>query len=325
MKKLRVHGCAIKVEAQYGVDSVPTAAANAVQLDESPWNAIEVKFLERNERPNVAGQDWGYNTGGAQPAGRYAEFSIVLPMRGAADYATIPDMDVVLQAAGFTRADAAPAANQRTWSPVGVNSQASSVTAYLWAGGYLFKVVGVRGSITFPALPARTVPITFKGMGLVLEDPVEAALPAFTYRNRAVKAPVVSNAALTLDTFAPRYHSVTFDMATEIVQLPRGNAAGGHAGYEIVDYRPTLKTSIDNPTLASFNPWALDASAAYFGWSLGLLAGAAFNRFSVLGPAAQIVGLSHGEKDKMATLELTLGLCRDDAAQATPPIRFVQT
>lgn len=324
MKKMRIYGCAAKEEANYGVDSVPTAAANAVQLEESPWNQLEIKFLERNERPNLAGQEYAAASG-AQPSGRFAEFSLTVALRGAADYATIPDMDVLLKAAGFLRSDGAPAANQRTWATMGVADVATSITVYLWAGGYLFKVVGVRGSVSWPMLPARIVPITFKGMGLVVDAPVEAAVPAMTYRNRAVKPPVVSNAALALNAFGPRHHSATFDTGTEVVGLPRGGFFGGHAGYEIVDFKPTLKCSIDNPALASFNPWALDAAGTLFPWQMDLLGGAAFNRFSMIGPAAQITGLSHGEKDKMATLEMTMGLCRDDAAPATAPIRIVQT
>ncbi|HEY0019047.1 MAG TPA: hypothetical protein VGC13_22285 [Longimicrobium sp.] len=322
--KLRLHGCAMKVEGQYGVDAGPTPAANAVQLDESPWNTIEVKFLEDNEHPNVAGLDMGAGGEAVAPGGRYAEFTVVLPLRGAADFATIPDMDVVLAAAGFTRSEGVPGANKRTWSSKSLADAGASVTAYLWAGGYLFKVVGVRGSVSWPAIPSRPVPITFKAWGLVREDPVDAALPAFTYRNRAVARPKVSGAPLTLNGFAPRCHSAAFDVANEVVALPRSGAEDGHDGYEIVDYTTTIKAVIDTPLAAAFNPWTLQRTTARFPWSFEMQNASPFNRFSILGPAGELKPLRPGDKDKMTTMDLTIGVCRD-IDQSTPPIRIVQS
>jgi len=329
MRLQRINACLGKLETEYGVDAAPVAATDGIQLDEFLWSTIDVDFLERNERPNLAGTDLGGASAG-QPMGRFVKFELTIALKGTATGAVAPEIDVPFQAAGLVRADDAPEEGQRTWSAPSIADQDTlpSATFYLEAGGLVYKSVGTRARLTSIAfVPARLVVVKFECFGLLSVAPVDGTLGAVTYPQRALKPPVAGSgtgAVLTLDGFGAHWHTATFDMGTELPSLPRGNAPGGHAGYALVDYDATLKAVIDVPASATLDLRAKEAAGDLFGWSLDLTPGAAaFNRWELIGPAAQISKLSHAEKDKMVTYDVTLDLRRDEDTPAVAPFRFV--
>ena len=219
-----------------------------------------------------------------------------------------------------------PGVGQRTWSLFNLGEEHETATAYIYAGLELFKVVGVVARLTgMPFLPGKMVTAAFECTGLLREDPVEATPAGLVYPQRAIQPPLVDQAALVLDGFSPRYHSATLDLATEVATLGLGGAPGGHDGYEIVDYKPTLKATIDAPSLAAFDPYALDKSAELFPWSLSMLRGAQYNRFTIEGGGARVAGVPHEAKAKRATIALPMELCSPDDTPLVSPLRLVQS
>ncbi|HEX8321034.1 hypothetical protein [Longimicrobium sp.] len=326
MRRTRLHGLLMRREALYGIDSGPTPLAHGVQLEESPWNTLEVDYLERNERDQAAGSGLG-STSGAQPSGRWAKFRAVIALKGAAAAADVPEIDVAFAACGLVRTDdATPGAEKRTWAPIAAGQEGESVTAYAYAGGLLYRIVGVRGKITNVQLTAAQIcRVTMEFNGLLAGDPEDAVLPAITYAQRALKPPVAGGGALSLNGYGPRWHSFAFDMGTELVALARGNAPGGHAGYGIVDYKPVVKAQIDvPPVLAAFNPWALERTAEVFPWSIAL-PGAQYNSWVIAGPAGQMAKAPPGERDKLAMVDVQIRVCGDDTDPAAAPFRLVQS
>ena len=53
MKRVRLTGLLIAMEALYGQDAAPVPATHGVQLEEHIWNSIETDYVERNLREKV--------------------------------------------------------------------------------------------------------------------------------------------------------------------------------------------------------------------------------------------------------------------------------
>lgn len=327
----RIHALLMKPETEYGVDSVPTAAVNGIQLEETLWNTVEIDYLERNIRETVSGgRGFGFGAG-AQPSGRFVKFTIKPVLKGSGAAAQLPEIAAPFGAAGLLPAEGVPAVGKRTWSPFSAigGAEPASYSCYMWTGKYLITATGVRARLTGIALVAgRIVLPSFECMGLLAAEPAVAALPVINYPQRAIRPPVVGRVPLLLNGYGPPFNTATFDMGTDLAALARGNAPDGIAGYDITDYKPTLKVSIDAPDVALFNPWALERLGTPFPWSvdIGEASGAApFNRWRLEGPAAQIVKVSPETQDKRQMVAMTMNLMEDPADPAAAPFSIVHS
>ncbi len=323
MKRVRLDGLLAKIEGVSGTDAVPVAGTDGVQLDERLWGTIETDHLEQNLRANATGSAGMGRHGGAQPAGRYAKVSLTVAMKGAGvAYAAgvRPEVDVLLRAAGFGAVfSGAAGTEQYAYTPIPDNHE--SATLYAYAAGTLFKLVGCHAKMTLSAIAARIGFAKFEVWGQLVEDPSDVALPAITYPRRAVLPPVAAAAALLLDGFGPAWKSFEFNMNTEIPNAPRGNAPGGHGGYEIVDYAPDFNVQIDSPTKAAFNPWTRQASGSEFAWSLAVGA-VKYNRWRVLGSNGRVTKVPPQDDNGFAMINLGIQ-CMNAAVSPFAPCQFI--
>jgi hypothetical protein len=312
MPRVRLTGLLAKPETVYGTDSLPVPGTDGIQLEEHIFSNIEVDHLEQNERKDVAGSRMGRHAS-ASPSGRFAKLTIAVAVKGAgAAYAEAvrPEMDVLLRICGFApTVDATADAESISYVPI--DELHESATLYAYTAGSLFKVVGCRGRlVSLPSVPARISVMRIEVMGLLLEDPIDAALPAIIYPGRAVKPPV-SDKVVTLDGFGAPSGSFTLEFNTELPAKPRGGTPGGHAGYDIMGYDPTAKVQIDSPNKAVWNPWAVHGAGALFPWSHNI-GDVQYNRLRVEGPAARILKIPHEDQNGHAMLGIQLAMHHAD-------------
>jgi hypothetical protein len=313
----RVGAVLVKPELVSGTDSVPTAAANGIELEDKIWSTIETDYLELNARESVPGK-MGYNKG-AQPSGRLAKLTLMVPFKGAgAAYSSVmrPEKEAVIKASGMINTDfhGVPDAGVERieYRPnVDGNTSTDSATCYVYAGGLLYKLTGVRGHLTeISLIPGRIVVGKYELIGLLPALPTEAVIPAISYPRFAVRPPPFAGATTTINGVGLSVASATLKLGTVVTPKARANATGGHAGYEITDVKPRLTVQIDRPSLAAFNPWVLRDSAAEMpvdlSWGVG--GTGAYNRISITAPAAAIEKIPQQEKDGLAMLDLDMRL-----------------
>jgi hypothetical protein len=307
MRRTRLTGLLVKTEAVYGTDAVPSPATDGIQLEEHLYNQIEDDYLEQNEREGVTGRRMGRH-GGAQPAGRFGKITAIVAVKGAGEaYAAgvRPEIDTLLRIAGHSAVVAGEAGSETlAYEPIDDNHE--SATVYAYSAGELFKLVGCQARITSGSLiAAQTGRITFEIFGQIVEHVSDAPLPAIVYPRRAVLPPVIKASALELNNVEPDFRSVTFNQNLELPARPRGNAPEGHAGYAIVDYDPQIVCQIDNPSKAVLDVRKLRHEAAEFPWSIRVGA-QPYNRFTIAGPAGQVINTPNVEQDKLAMLDVTI-------------------
>lgn len=322
MKRVKLTGLLAKIEAVYGVDSLPVAGTDGIQLEEHIWNQVETDYLERNLRENATGNRMGRH-GGAQPSGRFGKVTLSVALKGAGvAYAAAvrPELDVLLRICGLgATVTAAVGTEKIEYAPI--DSAHESATLYAYSAGTLYKMVGCRGRITGVSLTAGQISrVSIEVMGLVAGNPTDVALPAITYPRKAVKPPVLAAAAALLNAIGVNYKSANWEQNLELAARPRGNAADGHAGYEVADYDPQFTIQVESPDKSVFNPWALEAAATEFPWEL-VTGGVQYNRAKIAGGNGQIIRVPGEEDSNLAMLGLRVR-CLHGAATPAFTITF---
>ena len=221
-----------KIETTYGVDAVPTIAANAIEckdLSESfPFEAIDRDIYKEgmsNDAP-LAGK-------------RMAEISLTVELKGSGTRGTAGRLSPLLQAAGFKET-----VNAGASVIYGPGELQKSCTIYVYdvnvnTGNYLLKkYVGCVGNPD-ANLKAGVPGYVKLAQKALYTKPVDVADPG-TPTYEATIPPVVKSAAvkwgsellLVLD-------EIQFALGNEIVERPDINSANSITGYLITGRKPT--------------------------------------------------------------------------------------
>lgn len=174
--------CLVKPEVTVGTDSVPTGAANAVQVDSITVNPLNAKVAERNPiRPYLGGKE-------KVTASVYSSIEIEVPFSGSGAAGTVPQYDALMKVCGAS--STVVAATSVTYAPV--SSNLGTATIYVNVDGNNHVLTSCRGTVELAA-NAEGLPV-WKFMMTGFHTPVAAAgLPAPTYAG--IADPVAINAA----------------------------------------------------------------------------------------------------------------------------------
>lgn len=214
-------------------------------------------------------------------------------------YGEIPDGCDVEAADGSTLTLDSPANVETT--------QGKSVKARCNLDKLVLDLTAARVNFQITADAGATGRIAFTVQGQPV-SPTEAA--RLTPSGLATTTPprfaggVASIGGLRLPT-----KSVAFDAGSGVVQIADANSSNGEKGGDISGREPTMTMSVEQASLAGIDLFALrDAGTTVgLGFQLGTTAG---NRPSVVAPAAQITGISFGDDNGVATLDVTFALRR---------------
>lgn len=266
----RRRGIAVKLETTYRTDSVPTAALNAMRIDDLNWSFTDVR---RGTRTKVA-------SFGKLPdirAGELVEVTGVIPLMGSGSAGVAGEADPILQIAGLD--PTVVASTSVTYNQV--QDGIASGSMYVWEDGRVIKLVGCRATLTGNLAVSETygkLSVSIKGH--LKEDPTDEAYPSFTYDD--VVPPKIANlSGLDLSGFAPDVAAISFDLGNELTSPDSMRHADGYGELTITDSDVT--GSFDPmDTVVAEQPWIADYRAGNTKtFTTGVIGSTAGNRVEV--------------------------------------------
>jgi hypothetical protein len=204
----------LKLETTYGLDPVPTGAANAMlvsNLSVTPFNAQNVD--RDNIRPFLGGSEQLVGT-------RYVQCSFDLELTGSGTGGTAPAWGPALQACGF--AETLTGVVRADYTPVSTNF--SSATIHYHTDGLRHSVTGCRGNVVFKLGVGERPVMSFAFTGLY-NTPTAVANPTAVLT--AFRVPQVVTDANTGDITLGCTH------ATATAPLLAGGTAAISQGIQI--------------------------------------------------------------------------------------------
>lgn len=283
----------VKPEVTVGTDSVPTGAANAVQVDSITVNPINAKTAERNPiRPYFGGKE-------KVTASVYSTVEIELPFSGSGAAGTVPQWDTLMQICGAS--STVVAATSVTYAPV--SSALKTATVYVNVDGTNHIITSCRGTVELAA-NAEGLPV-WKFMLTGFHTPLGAAgLPAVTYAG--IADPVAINAAnstLTLHTRALVASAFGLKLGAKVMYRNRIGAQR----VDLTDRESEFSCSFENEAVGT-KDWIAAARTNAKGalaFVHGLTAG---NIITINAAIAQLWTAQYGTDEDVQTIEATGGL-----------------
>lgn len=280
-----------KIETTYGVDSVPTGAANAMLVRALSATPMQLEAEARALYLPYLGNDEDI------VAAFYGMLDFEVEVAGAGALGTAPKYGPLLR--GCALAEVVTAGVKVSYTPVSAGFE--SLSLYFHLDGLLHKMLGARGDVELQ-LNAKSVPVfKFKFMGLFI--PVtDTVLPTAVYTG-FVK-PLAVNKANT--TYA--VHAISTPMTKLSVALKNDvkyRNLVGYEGVDIVDRAPTGDVEFEATLMATKN-WfnvARDVVTDVMSVTHGTVAG---NTVFVTAPKTQITSPKYGQTDGISMLNTGL-------------------
>lgn len=280
----------IKKEITYGVDAVPTGAADAVLASNVTLTPLDSKMVDRSYvRPYYGQMD---QLPGVDNAA--IDFEIELSGSGAAG--TAPAYGKILKACGMS--ETVNAGVSVVYAPISVDGDA--LTIYFYLDGVLHKLLGSRGSMSLKLQKGERPSYQCKFQGLYVPV-IDAALPTATLTSY-IKPIVVSNSnttAFSLHAYAGVLESFDFDLANEVTH----RNLVGYDGVIITDRKPSGNVTIENTLIATKNWFDIARSATLGAFTVthGTVAG---NKVKIDMPSVQLTTPKHSESDGVSMLQM---------------------
>jgi hypothetical protein len=286
MRKLAI---LTKLEVTYGVDPVPTGAANSILARNVKLTPITTVRESRDlYRPFLGNSD---DVIGAF----YGQIQFDVEAAGAGTAGGIPGYGPLLRACGFAQVNNPGVST--VYTPV--SGSFESCVQYMYLDGVLHKFMGARGSVSFKGSYRSATLWSFDFMGLFVPV-LDAALPTVNYS--AFVAPLAFNKANT-PTFnihgvnGAVLRNLSFDLANQVVYRNLVNSET----VRIVDRKPVGAIEMQAELMAVKN-WfntVRDAATGTMQVVHGTVPG---NIIEITTPALQLSELSYGEFEGDAML-----------------------
>jgi Phage tail tube protein len=225
-RNIRNSAVMVKIETTYGVDAVPTGAANAMLVSD-----MTIDYVYNNvDRILIK----GYMGGDAQLIGtRYVQLGFTVELAGSGTAGTAPAWGAPLQACGM--AETISAGSRVEYNPI--TAALKSATIYYHVDGVQHKALGCMGTVQVGLGIGERPTLKFSFTGLD-GGVVEASNPSLTLT--AWKAPLVVTDANSGDiklggsysagtiTGGTAYTSrgINFDLGNEVKQIELLNGNG---------------------------------------------------------------------------------------------------
>jgi hypothetical protein len=292
-----------KIEAIYGTDSVPTGAANAVQVSNVRITPLNAQFVSRDLVRNYFGASEelisSYN--------KLVSYDVEAVGSGTAG--TAPAWSALLRACGW--AETLVALERVTYLPV-TNGQ-ESCSQYVYDSGVLHKLLGCKGGVTFSLGLGGIPKMSFSFVAIDGGD-TEAVPAGVTYA--AYQPPQVVNNQFTGDltlgcALAPTPGAVSLTGGTTYpstgLEIDMGIKAEfipllGSETVDITDRKAKGKIKIDVTAAQEIALYAAIKAGTVQG--LGLLHGTSVGkRFGLFLPAAQLINPTKGDQSGKRMME----------------------
>lgn len=283
-----------KIEATYNTDPVPTAALDAVKVENLSHGPANQKMVEQANVKNTLGKEKSLF------ATTLWQVSFDVLIKGSGAEGTAPEFGVLLRACGV--GETIVPSTSVTYAPVSTGME--SITLYVYEDGKLYKITGAVGN---PALVgegggAGKLSFTFTGHKSGISD---AALVAPTLD--ATEAPIIKSAGFTIGGFSAAISALNFDMGNQIAMPMDINSPDSYGEIQISD-RDINGTIDPEDTLLATKDFISDWEAGTeMALGTGVIGGTAGNRYQITMPAVSYRDASLGEREGLRTIELPYG------------------
>lgn len=281
-----------KAEVTYNTDPVPTAAANAILVENLGWSFVGARMAERPAIRASLGQ--------LKPiyAGSLMQFSFDVEIKGSGAAGTAPEIGVLLQ--GCAMSETIVASTSVTYKPA--STAHKSLTLYFHQDGLLYKLTGARGRVKAMLRVGEVGKLSFEFVGH-FSGPTDVALPTPTY-NATVPVPALS-AAFSIDSYSAIVTGLEFDLGNNVVTPGDIAKADGYGEIQIVQRKLTGSFDVETVLVAAHNfisKWTGGNAMALASGTVGATAG---NRYAVSMPAVTYTEVGKGDKDSISTFDLS--------------------
>lgn len=231
-----------KIETTYGVNSIPTGSANAIQVINPEITPIAAETVNREIARGYLGNSEELI------ANKHVEVNFGVEIVGAASAGAAAPYSPLLRACGLSETlSSSPA--KVIYAPVSQTFE--SVTLFFYLDGIHHKITGVRGTVSFE-IEANKIPMMmFKFIG-IYDSIVDGGMPTTVYTDW--NKPNVSNTTYTygfnfLGNTALTLEKLTVDLGNDV--LFRSLIGSEYA--MISDRKVSGTATFEATTLATFN------------------------------------------------------------------------
>lgn len=280
-----------KTEATYGVDPIPTGAANAMLVSNLKINPIQVGTADRKVILPYLGQF------GKVVTERHAEVSFDIELTASGTAGVAPAYAPILKACALSETIAAGVSV--VYAPVSGAEQ--SATFYANVDGMMYRMSGAKGTMTAKLSNKATPMLSFKFLAMYA-TPTDVAIPAATLS--AFKAPLAINAqntTATLHGYTAPVSDFNFDLGNKTAYRSLIN------GEQIIfsDRSTTGSITLEQPTMLQKDFFAAITSAttAPFTLTHGLVAGA---KVKLDAPLVQLTDVQLSDLDGIQMIQMPM-------------------
>jgi Phage tail tube protein len=283
-----------KIETTYGVDPVPTGAANAILATNVKFQPMEGKDVSRNlELPYMGGQ-------GTIPNELQATISFDIELAPSGTAGTAPAWGPLLRACAV--AQVVNAGTSVVYNPISTAHE--SGTMYFWIDSTRYVSRGMRGTAKLSIDAQGIAYLRFDFTGLFVA-PAETARPSpvtLTAFQKPQVATSTNTPTFTIGGTAFVMRSFELDLKNQVE--PRFLI--GTEAILITQKEEMIKTVVEAQPLSAFNPFTLAQNQT--AQAISLVHGTGAGRITTLAvPAAQmqrLPGLENAQKIKEWPLSL---------------------
>jgi len=283
----------LKMETTYGVDPVPTGAADAVLIRSATITPLD---LVTEDRTLVRLYFGAFEK---IIVGQTVKLEYELEMVASGTLGAAPQVGTSLRVCGFSQSIAAGVSV--TYAPISVNFEAGAF--YYNSDGHLHKILGARGSVKLTLKPGGVPTMQFSMLG-IYAGITEVALPAQTFQ--AIK-PVASNNANTTNFVLHAYAAILADLSLDVGTQPtyRNLVGAGAERIDLEGHSVTGQITIELPNLSSKDFFAISKAGTLGALTVthGTVAG---SKVKIDAPFVQLTNLQ--EPDANGDVHLTMDM-----------------
>jgi hypothetical protein len=276
----------------YGVDAIPTGAANWIEARNVTLTPMDNDKVDRNiELPY-------YGSSGSVIVASWSKLSFDVALVGSGAAGTAPKWAPLLMACGT--AETLSAGVSSTYNLV--SDVFASVSGYINIDGVVHKLTGGRGECK-GKISAKGTPMLTFSFDFLYVAPIAGVLPTVTRTGWPIEEGVNSANTLpmTIDGVDLAFSSFDWSFGNKVSRI---DLPGPQREIAIVDHAPQASVTVLAPDLATFDPFAI--ASANTTVALSTTHGSAAGKKVQVDKKVRIVNVDYDKIDEMLAYKLTL-------------------
>jgi hypothetical protein len=289
-----------KIEADYGVDAVPTVADNPVLVQNLKFKIVpevlarnNVALPDLSNLPHLVGKIHGELT-----------FDVELRGSGDGDGDVPPDYGAILRMCAMGQTIVAGPGGSVSYNPITDDHESGTIYAYL--DGQMQKFLGCMGDWKLVGANTKIGLFSFS-MKAKWGGAADVAIVTPTYQN--LHPPVCKGITWSYGGWSAPISKWEIDLKNKVVERQDQTEDQGIAGFLITGRDPEAKFDPEMKLLAERDVWTnlVEVNEAALAIALGSTPG---NQVAISAPKCAKKTADQGDRDGIATYDITAGLYR---------------